>query len=55
MEVAPFVLDRVFNKTDDVEGNIVYWAPVIGGGEGYIILWDNGDYHHTYHYPPDFI
>jgi hypothetical protein len=55
MEVPSFVLERVMNKLDTVEGDIVWWAPVLGGGEGYVILWENGDYHHTYRNPEDYL
>lgn len=55
MEVPQFVLDRVMNKIDTLEGDIVYWAPVLGDGEGYVLLWEDGEYDHTYHYPPNFL
>lgn len=55
MDVPNFVLERVMNKIDNLDGDIIWWAPVLGGDDGYVLLWENGDYHHTYHYPPNFI
>jgi hypothetical protein len=53
MDVPVYVLEHVFFKIDTLEGDVIRWAPVKEGGEGYVVLWENGDYHHTYHYPPD--
>ena len=31
-----------------------YWyAPVLGGGEGWVVLWANGEHLHTYHDPAE--
>jgi hypothetical protein len=55
MDVPSFVLDRLMNKFDNVEGEIIRWAPVIGGGDGYVILWEDGSYLHSYRHPEDFL
>lgn len=28
-----------------------WWREVVGGGEGYILIWADGTYHHTYTNP----
>lgn len=30
-----------------------WWREVKEPNEGYIIIWENGEHHHTYRYPPD--
>ena len=54
MNVDQFLLDRLFYKINSPDG-LVYWAPVIGGGEGYVVLWEDGSSMHSYLYPPNWI
>lgn len=51
--VDDFVLDNVMNRETGSDGLPWWWAPVLEGDEGYIVLWSDGTHHHTYRYPPD--
>jgi hypothetical protein len=52
IEIDEFVLRHVFNYIEPKgDESPVWWAPVVGGGEGWILLWEDGQYHHTYHDP----
>jgi hypothetical protein len=54
--VDQFVLDQVFNKhTKITTGEVIYWRSVADAGNGYIVLFENGEHLHTYHNPPDWI
>jgi hypothetical protein len=53
--VPEFVLNNVFNKIE-TPNSIVYWRECNEEGEGYVIYYpQNGSYHHTYRYPPNWI
>lgn len=50
-----FVLENLFNHFPGEEDyDEFWWAPVLGG-EGYIMLWANGEHLHTYHNPENMI
>lgn len=58
MVINDYVRDSVFSycpavisKDGGVFADEYWWAPVAGGGEGYIILWADGTHHHTYRSP----
>jgi hypothetical protein len=34
---------------------VIYWRSVADAGNGYIVLFENGEHLHTYHNPPDWI
>lgn len=51
MKIDEFVLDCVFNRISLLSGEIVYWRECVEPNEGYLILWDSGQHHHTYRHP----
>jgi len=61
MNLDKFILDRVFHKILTKDGDIVYWRSCIleknmpHGTQGYIVVFSDGNFHHTYRYPPDWI
>ena len=55
MEIDEFVLEHVFHHIPAVDGerDEVWWRETVDN-DGYIMVWSDGQRHHTYHYPPDF-
>lgn len=55
MEIGEYVLRHTFYRIPEEPGpdgySEVFWREVKGGGEGYVLVWSNGDFHHTYHHP----
>lgn len=51
--VDQFVLDNVFNKLVQSNGDTIYWRSVRGDCNGYIVLFQDGEHFHTYDFPPD--
>ena len=57
--IPEFVMDRVFNKETCSDGTVFFWRDCtltnnkIDGEQGYMVYYPNGDYLHTYRYPPD--
>lgn len=50
-----FAVRNLFYRVKDDAGNPIYWRTVAvtdgGGGEGYLMVWPDGDHHHTYKHP----
>jgi hypothetical protein len=61
VEISDFAMEHVFNKIVTEEGDVIYWRDcvlrndMVHGEQGYVIVFSNGDCHHTYHYPPNCI
>ena len=59
LEIDDYVLEHLLHKCYDSEGNHFYWREVTdnegGEGEGYLVIWPDGEYHHTYRFPPDLV
>lgn len=61
MELDEFVLDHIFHKQANKDGDVIYWRSCIlkkdmnQGEQGYIVIYSDGKFHHTYHYPPNWI
>lgn len=56
IKVNRYILDSLCHyipETTDPDYPEVWWAPVIGGGEGYIMVWADGEHLHTYRNPSD--
>lgn len=56
LELDDFATEQLLNRIDYFFEGIwetVYWREVVEPGEGYILVWHDGQHHHTYHYPPD--
>jgi hypothetical protein len=52
MEIDDYVRDSLmYHKPATEAADEFWWAPVIGGVEGYIIVWIDGSHHHTYRNP----
>lgn len=47
-----WTVERLFHRVADDDGNPIYWMETIDE-DGYIIVWPDGERHHTYHYPPN--
>lgn len=55
MKLTDFARDNLFNKlksSTDPEAPIVWWRETVEK-DGYIMVSENGEDFHTYHYPPD--
>jgi len=60
MNIPDFVLANVFHKVSDEDGEVAYYwrsaaleDDMVQGTQGYVVWWPDGNYHHTYHYPPN--
>lgn len=52
MELDEFVLRNVFYRIPEgPTHDEILWREVKGGGEGYIVVYPNGEHNHTYHHP----
>lgn len=60
-KISQYALDHAFNKHVNEQNETMYWRECVlqpdmkEGEQGYIVVWDNGDCIHTYHYPPTWI
>jgi hypothetical protein len=51
-EIDEFVIEHVFYHHPETDtADEYWWREVKGGDEGYIIVWADGNHHHTYHDP----
>jgi hypothetical protein len=53
MELDEFAVSQVFNYIPANEDRDEVWWREVTNGEGYLLVWANGNHHHTYRYPPD--
>lgn len=50
--IDEFVLRHIFHRIpESPQVSEVFWREVKGGEEGYILVWRDGERHHTYHHP----
>ena len=60
-KISDFAMEHIFNTVITEDGDVIYWRDCIlqkdmnPDEQGYIIVFSNGDCHHTYRYPPNFI
>lgn len=45
-----WTVERLFHRVADDDGNPIYWMET-NDEEGYILVWPDGERHHTYHRP----
>jgi hypothetical protein len=53
LDLDDFCLEQLFNRIE-ITNMTVFWRETVER-DGYMVLWSNGEYLHTYRYPPDWI
>lgn len=53
MKIDDFVLEHVFHHIPATKTRDQMWWRETVDIDGYIMFWEDGTSHHTYHYPPD--
>jgi hypothetical protein len=55
-ELTELHLEALFNRcTMTHEEGVAYWRDCREQNDGYIVLYEDGEHLHTYHYPPNFL
>lgn len=54
LSLNDFAIRQVFHRVKDDEGNPIYYRSVAGGDRGYLLVWPDGQTHHTYKHPVDY-
>lgn len=61
VEISDFAMEHVFNKIVTKDGDVIYWRDCVlrddmrPGEQGYMVVFANGDAHHTYRLPTTWI
>lgn len=59
--IDEYVLDATFYKIELEDGSEVWWRPcvlrgdMVQGDQGYLIVFSDGEHHHTYMHPLQFL
>lgn len=52
--INDYVLDNVFTELPkEHPDDLACWYTTTKDNDGWIMLWEDGETFHTYHYPPD--
>lgn len=52
IEVSEWVLDQIMNRVELEDGGTAWY---INCEEGYMVVWSDGNHHHTYHDPANWL
>lgn len=54
LNLDEYATEHLLHRIDDDNGNpLVYWRETVNTGEGYMLVWPDGERLHTYMYPPN--
>lgn len=53
IEIEQFVLDNLFHHVPATDNSDEFWYRETTDEDGWVMVWADGNHHHTYRFPPD--